>query len=78
MSLPLLLLSGVLLPMSLAPGWLKTTSKINPLTHVVDGTRSLFRGDFGNADVLLGAGTAVALSALLAWWGARIFQRQSA
>src|SRR4051812_31541583 len=39
-SLPLLLLSGVLLPMSLAPGWLDTVSKVNPLTHVVDGTRS--------------------------------------
>lgn len=77
-SLPLLLLSGVLLPMSLAPGWLATASKVNPLTHIVDGTRSLFRGDFGNGDVLLGAAIAIALSALLAWWGARIFQRQSA
>jgi ABC-2 type transport system permease protein len=77
-SLPLLLLSGVLLPMSLAPAWLETASKVNPLTHVVDGTRSLFRGDFGDGDVLLGIAIAVVLSALLAWWGARIFQRQSA
>ena len=77
-SLPLLLLSGVLLPMSLAPAWLSTASKGNPLTHVVDGTRSLFRGDFGDGDVLLGAGIAIALSALLAWWGTRVFQRQSA
>jgi ABC-2 type transport system permease protein len=77
-SLPLLLLSGVLLPMSLAPGWLETASKINPLTHVVDGTRSLFAGDFGDPDVLVGAAVAVALAALLAWWGARVFQRQSA
>jgi ABC-2 type transport system permease protein len=77
-SLPLLLLSGVLLPMSLAPGWLSTASKVNPLTHVVDGTRSLFRGDFGDGDVLLGAAIAVALSALLAWFGTRVFQRQSA
>jgi ABC-2 type transport system permease protein len=77
-SLPLLLLSGILLPMSLAPGWLRTASQVNPLTHVVDGTRSLFRGDFGDGDVLLGTGIALALSALLAWWGAWIFQRQSA
>src|SRR3954467_14842770 len=77
-SLPLLLLSGVLLPMSLAPAWLRHSSQVNPLTYVVDGTRSLFRGDFGDGDVLLGAGIAIVLSALLAWWGARGFQRQSA
>jgi ABC-2 type transport system permease protein len=77
-SLPLLLLSGVLLPMSLAPGWLETASKVNPLTHVVDGTRSLFAGDFGNTDVWVGALIALALAALLAVWGARVFQRQSA
>jgi ABC-2 type transport system permease protein len=77
-SLPLLLLSGILLPMSLAPAWLETASKINPLTHVVDGARSLFRGDFGDGDVLLGAAIAIVLSALLAVWGARVFQRQSA
>ena len=29
-------------------------------------------------DVLIGAGIAVALAALLAVWGARVFQRQSA
>jgi ABC-2 type transport system permease protein len=77
-SLPLLLLSGVLLPMSLAPGWLETASELNPLTHVVDATRALFRGDVGDGDVLLGTGLALALSALLAWWGSRVFQRQSA
>ncbi|HVW16868.1 MAG TPA: ABC transporter permease [Solirubrobacteraceae bacterium] len=77
-SLPLLLLSGVLLPMSLAPAWLETASKVNPLTHIVDGTRALFRGDFGDGDVWLGIGITVALSALLALWGARVFRRQSA
>jgi ABC-2 type transport system permease protein len=77
-TLPLLLLSGVLLPMSLAPHWLETTSKVNPLTHVVDATRALFRGDFGDGDVLLGTGIALVLGALLALWGARTFARQSA
>jgi ABC-2 type transport system permease protein len=77
-SLPLLLLSGVLLPMSLAPTWLRHTSQVNPLTHVVDATRALFRGDFGNSDVWIGTLITVALGALLAWWGARTFQRQSA
>jgi ABC-2 type transport system permease protein len=77
-SLPLLLLSGVLLPMSLAPAWLRHTSQANPLTYVVDATRALFRGDFGDHHVWVGALVTVGLGALLAWWGTRTFQRQSA
>lgn len=77
-SLPLLLLSGVLLPMSLAPAWLRHTSQVNPLTHVVDATRALFRGDWGNGDVLWGIAVTIVLGALLAAWGTRTFQRQSA
>jgi ABC-2 type transport system permease protein len=77
-SLPLLLLSGVLLPMSLAPAWLRHTSQANPLTYVVDATRALFRGDFGDHHVWIGALIAVGLAGLLAWWGTRTFQRQSA
>jgi ABC-2 type transport system permease protein len=77
-SLPLLLLSGVLLPMSLAPAWLHHTSQVNPLTYVVDATRALFRGDFGNSHVWIGAVVTVVLGALLGWWGTRTFQRQSA
>lgn len=77
-TLPLLLLSGVLLPMSLAPAWLRHTSQVNPLTHVVDATRALFRGDFGNHDVWIGVLVTIALGALLGWWGTRTFQRQSA
>jgi ABC-2 type transport system permease protein len=77
-TLPLLLLSGVLLPMTLAPAWLEAASEVNPLTHVVDAARALFRGDFGDSDVWLGTVIACALGGLLAWWGARTFARQSA
>jgi ABC-2 type transport system permease protein len=77
-SLPLLLLSGVLLPMTLAPAWLRHISEVNPLTYVVDATRALFRGDFGDRHVWIGALITVALGALLGWWGTRTFQRQSA
>lgn len=41
--LPVLLLSGILLPMTLAPGWLQAVSDVNPLEHVVEGTRAFFR-----------------------------------
>lgn len=77
-SLPLLLLSGVLLPMSLAPAWLRHTSQANPLSYIVDASRELFRGDFSDQHVWVGAAITVALTALLALWGTRVFQRESA
>jgi ABC-2 type transport system permease protein len=77
-ALPLLLLSGVLLPMSLAPAWLRHTSQANPLTYVVDASRAMFRGDFADHSVWVGLLVTVALGGLLAWWGTRTFQRQSA
>ena len=76
-SLPLLLLSGVLLPMTLAPNWLHRVSQVNPLSHVVDASRQLFHGDL-NATVAWGTGVTFALAGLLAWWGTRTFQRLSA
>lgn len=76
-SVPLLLLSGILLPMSLAPGWLKTVADINPITHIVNGIRAVFRGDLGEVDVLWGAGLALALAALGIFLGRRTFARQS-
>ncbi|WP_405016168.1 ABC transporter permease [Kitasatospora sp. NBC_00070] len=59
--LPVLLLSGILLPMSLAPTWLSFLSKANPLTHIVEAERHLFAGDVGSGPVALGAGLAVLL-----------------
>src|SRR5439155_24903247 len=52
--MPLLLLSGILLPMALAPDWLRFLSSINPLTHAVDAARALFNGDRGNPEIALG------------------------
>lgn len=77
-SLPLLLLSGVLLPMTLAPTWLRRLSQANPLSYVVDAERAMFRGTFTTSHVLYGVVAAVGLAALLSWWGARTFQRTSA
>jgi ABC-2 type transport system permease protein len=76
-SLPLLLLSGVFLPMSLAPGWLEGLSRINPLTYLVDASRSLFAGSFGDSEVLIGIVVTALATGLLAWWGTRVFQRSS-
>lgn len=58
---PIIVTSGVLLPMEIAPAWLHALSRANPLAHVVDGQRALFAGDFVNLAVVLG----LSISALL-------------
>jgi ABC-2 type transport system permease protein len=75
--LPVLLLSGILLPMTLAPAWLQTVSDVNPLKHVVEGAREFFLGDYGTTTAWLGAGLTLAL-AVLGWgFGVRRFRRES-
>ena len=51
-SLPLLLLSGVLLPLSLAPDWLKRIADANPLSYAVTAARAVFNNDMGNPDIV--------------------------
>lgn len=75
---PVLLLSGILLPMSLAPGWLYTLSRFNPFVYVVDAERAAFVGDLGGATVGLGVLAAAVLATLAVMFGARTFQRETA
>ncbi|HEY4024900.1 MAG TPA: ABC transporter permease, partial [Candidatus Dormibacteraeota bacterium] len=53
-TLPLLLLSGVLLPMSLAPDWLRTIALADPLSYAVDAARAVFNDHTGDVSVVKG------------------------
>jgi ABC-2 type transport system permease protein len=78
LSLPIILLSGVLLPLSLAPAWLQHVSDVNPLRHIVDAARSLFNGDITSAAVGRGLVAAVLLLLLTIGVAARRFRRSVA
>ncbi len=77
LALPILLLSGILLPMSLAPQWLQIVSDFNPFKHIVEALRAVFRGDFGDPIVGIGAVLAVILVGLGAWIGERVLRAQT-
>jgi ABC-2 type transport system permease protein len=77
-SLPLLLLSGILLPLSLAPTWLRHVADVNPLSHAVSATRALFNGHFGDRDVVIGLLVVVALALVNVIMAARRFERAAA
>jgi ABC-2 type transport system permease protein len=78
LSLPLLLLSGVMLPMSLAPDWLQTIAKFNPLYHAVAAIRALFNASYGDGEILVGLAVLVVLAVMTITFGARSFSRAAA
>ncbi|AYY15255.1 ABC transporter permease [Actinobacteria bacterium YIM 96077] len=78
LTVPLLLLSGILLPMTLAPGWLEALSRINPLSHTVDAVRAMFASRFDTAEVVTGTLVTLAFAVVLGYVGTRTFQRENA
>lgn len=76
--MPVMLLSGILLPMTLGPVWLQRASDFMPIRYVVDACRSAFAGTPADSAVLWGVLWAVALFALALWWGTRVFRRENA
>jgi ABC-2 type transport system permease protein len=69
---PLLLLSGILLPLS---GWVATAANFNPFAWAVDASRALFAGNPGDSTVwqallIVGTLTVAALT-----WSARAFAK---
>ncbi|MBL8623141.1 MAG: ABC transporter permease [Myxococcales bacterium] len=77
-SVPVLLLSGILLPMEFAPPWLRHLASANPFSHVVDGSRAAFRGDYGASSLTIGLCAAAGLAVVGLLIAKRTFERESA
>jgi ABC-2 type transport system permease protein len=77
-AMPLLLLSGILLPMALAPDWLQFLSSLNPLSHTVDAARALFNGQWGDPEIAIGVGITTILAIASVWLASRVFARANA
>ncbi|MDR7280763.1 ABC transporter permease [Catenuloplanes atrovinosus] len=75
LSQPLLLLSGILLPLTFAPVWLQRVADWNPFSWAVDGTRALFAGDPGAPAVWQGLAITLTLAVIAVAWAARMFAR---
>ncbi|WP_067820955.1 ABC transporter permease [Actinomadura kijaniata] len=73
--MPLMLASGLLLPMSLAPGWLDGMSRAVPFRYTVDAVREVFLGHYANGTVAAGAAVTAGLAALCLVAAARLFRR---
>lgn len=77
-TMPLLLLSGILLPLSLAPGWLRALAALNPLSYAVDAARALFNAQLTDASIPKALAVLSALALLALAIAARSFSRATA
>ncbi|MFD5556644.1 ABC transporter permease [Streptomyces sp. NPDC127068] len=75
-TLPVMLLSGLMLPMSLAPGWLDALSHLVPLRYLVEAVRDAYAGQYASGDVLVGALIALGLAAAAVTAGTRVFREE--
>ncbi|MCL2536514.1 MAG: ABC transporter permease [Nocardiaceae bacterium] len=59
---PMLILSGTMLPLDDAPGWMRALVAVNPLGYVVEAERALFAGELASGTVLSGVIAAVTVA----------------
>jgi ABC-2 type transport system permease protein len=78
LQLPLTLLSGVLLPMSLAPAWLRVMAHFNPLYYAVQAARDLSAGTITSWTVVSGFLVLAPLTAVTVAWATRAYRNAMA
>jgi ABC-2 type transport system permease protein len=74
-NLPVLLLAGVLIPMSFGPAWLRVLAHFNPLYYVVQSSRVLGGGALSGTAVWQAAAVLVPLCALVLGWATTVVRK---
>ena len=77
-TLPVSLLSGIILPLALAPIWIQDIAKINPFSYAVNASRALFAGNFQNLGIAEGFVIIGVLSVVVFLWGLRSLKKMAA
>ncbi|MCL2705158.1 MAG: ABC transporter permease [Spirochaetaceae bacterium] len=75
MQLPLTLLSGILLPLSLGPSWLRAIAHINPMYYTVEASRVLVKGVLGSVEILIGFAVIIPLMVITLWWATGVYRK---
>jgi ABC-2 type transport system permease protein len=74
-NLPILLLAGVLLPISVGPLWMRVLAHFNPLYYLVSASRVLAVGRFGDPAVWQAFAVLVPLCVVVVVWATRVFRQ---
>jgi ABC-2 type transport system permease protein len=73
--LPLQLLAGITLPLTLAPRWLQNVALFNPLAHAVSGARALFLGMYTDIAVIGGFASMICVAMGAFYIASRLFKK---
>ncbi len=73
--LPLTLLAGVLLPLSIGPQWLQILAHFNPMFYVVEAARVLAGGSLGGSQVWLAFIVMLPLTAVVFAWSTGVYRK---
>lgn len=77
-ALPVSLLSGIMLPLALAPLWLKNMAKFNPFFYAVDASRALFAGNLHSTNVVEGFIIIVLMAIITFCWAVNSLKKMVA
>ena len=75
LNLPVLLLAGVLLPITLGPTWMRVLAHFNPLYYAVEGARALSAGAYANPAVWQAFAVLGPLCVVVVAWATGVFRR---
>ncbi len=75
LNLPLLLLAGVLLPISVGPEWLRVLGHLNPLYYLVAASRPLAAGRLGDSTLWQAFAVLLPLCAVTVGWATNVFRK---
>lgn len=73
--LPLMLLSGVMLPISYGPTWIQNLAKFNPMYYVVRAAQNLNAEDFQTKWVLWGFSLTIVLMVVSLLWSTKKYRK---
>jgi ABC-2 type transport system permease protein len=74
-NLPLMLLAGVLLPISLGPGWMGVLAHFNPLYYLVTAARTLALDTFSDGALWQAFAVLTPLCVVSLAWATRVYRR---
>jgi len=75
LQLPLMLLSGILLPLSFAPTWLQVLAHVDPMYYAVEASRLLSAGTILSSTVGVAFLVVGGLAAASIWWATRVYRQ---